>query len=47
LQESKDFYRDVGNFAKENQVKINLISIISEEETNIKDLSVMCQLSDG
>jgi len=28
----------VGNFAKENQVKINLISIISGEETNIKDL---------
>ena len=37
-QESKDFYREVGNFAKENQVKINLISIISGEETNIKDL---------
>ena len=28
---SADFYREVGNFAKQNQVKINLISIISEE----------------
>jgi hypothetical protein len=38
MQESKDFYQMVGKFAKENQVKINLISIISGEETNIKDL---------
>jgi hypothetical protein len=38
MKESKNFYREVGKFAKENQVKINLISIISGEETNIKDL---------
>lgn len=38
LQKSKDFYKEVGNFAKQNQVKINLIAIISSEETNIKDL---------
>lgn len=47
LQKSKDFYKEVGNFAKQNQVKINLIAIISSEETNIKDLQVMCDLSGG
>ena len=38
MQESKDFYQEGGKFAKENQVKNNLISIISGEETKIKDL---------